>query len=145
MAKTLSRLDILLADGGGALHEFVGLVKQGEPIPEELLDYAASVFQRQLSGENFDTALDQKRGRGRPPASLAERDRQTATVIRVLELVDSGACGSDAEAKDVIAGETGLDVRTIEGYMARDGVFARYLLGVKQRYESLIARAGSRK
>ena len=146
MADTLSRLDIILAESGDwPLQEYVRLCDEGEPIPDELRDYLASALRRHIHGESLESAFGTKRRRGGQPAGNEKRDRQMGMVLRVLELVDSGKCKSRARAKDVVAGETGLEVKTIEGYITRDGALARYLLDVKQQYESLIARVISRK
>ena len=144
MAKTFSRSDILAFLGGDhALEEFVRLREQGEPIPEELLDYLAQAFRRHLSGESLESAFGQKRGRGGQSAVEADRDRELAMVISVLELVDSGE--SEPNAKRDVAIENDLDPRTIETYMKRHRGIVRYFLNLKRSYESLIARAISRK
>ncbi len=147
MGRTLSRLDILAAEGDGqhVLEEFARLRQKGEPIPDELLDYIVVRFQRYLGGEDLDTAFDLKRKRGRPPTTGQEADAQTAMVIRVLELLESGACGSEAEAKEVVAEETELDLRTVELYLKRDRSLARYLLDIKKFRDGLISKARSRK
>lgn len=147
MAKLASRLNILLAENDGrfAIDEFLRLWDADEPIPQEILDFIAEAFRRNQDGEKLDKAFGLIGGKGRKPTTGHEADRQTALVVRILELVDSGACCTEAEAKEVVAQESeaegGPGLRAIEGYLKRDREWARYVINVKQSFQAKINRS----
>lgn len=147
MVKTLSRLDILLSgnDGKFAIDEYLRLRDAGEPIPDELRRFIDEALRRQHNGESLDKAFGLKRRRGGQVAGNEERDSQMGMVLRVLELVDSRECDSETVAVGIVADENGLSERSIQIYLKRDRALAREALNIKKWYESLIARARSRK
>lgn len=146
MVKTLSRLDILLSgnDGKFAIDEYLRLRDAGEPIPDELRRFIDEALRRYPDG-GLDKAFGLKRRRGGQVAGNEERDSQMGMVLRVLELVDSRECDSETVAVGIVADENGLSERSIQIYLKRDRALAREALNIKKWYESLIARARSRK